>query len=270
MILRAPGTNCDRESAFAFDCAGAATDLVHINQVLEQPKVFEQYQILCLPGGFSYGDDIASGRILGNQILHHLAEPLQKFKSDGKLILGICNGFQILIKSGLLLDDDATDGPPATLDWNVSGKFEDRWVHLSTAGTNCVFLNGIEQMYLPVAHGEGQFVPRSDSVLSQLDANGQLVLRYANAAIAAAGNGVNGAETTASDAQSSAVAYPANPNGSAGNVAGICDTTGRVFGLMPHPERHIDRTHHPRWTRGEGQDPGDGLQLFVNAVDYFK
>ncbi len=266
MILRAPGTNCDSESAFAFERAGATNELVHINQLLEQPQLFEQYQILCLPGGFSYGDDIASGRILGNQILHHLAEPLQKFKAAGKLILGICNGFQILIKSGLLLDDDPLDGPPATLDWNASGKFEDRWVQLSTSGTKCVFLRGIEQLYLPVAHGEGRFVPRSENVLSQLDGNGQLVLRYATAA----GSGAKGAETAAADVQTGAVAYPANPNGSAANVAGICDTTGRVFGLMPHPERHIDRTHHPRWTRGEGQDPGDGLRLFVNAVEYFE
>jgi phosphoribosylformylglycinamidine synthase len=252
LILRSPGTNCDRESAFAFERAGAKTASLHVNQLLEQPKLANDYQILCMSGGFSYGDDISAGRIFANQIRHHLFDTLQQFKADGKLILGVCNGFQILIKSGLLLPDKA-DEPTATLAANQSAKFEDRWVNLAVTGDKCVFLKGIKQMYLPVAHGEGQFITRDEATLNALDAAGQLCLRYAN-----------------DDGSTDTVPYPLNPNGAEKNVAGVCDETGRVFGLMPHPERHIDPTHHPRWTRRERQpEKGDGLKLFQNAVAYF-
>lgn len=250
LILRAPGTNCDQETAFAFERAGGHAELLHINQLLADPTLISHYQIFCLPGGFSYGDDIAAGRILGNQIRHHLNDQLAEFKAAGKLILGICNGFQILMKSGLLVDD--VDGqPPATLAWNDSGRFEDRWVHLGVASDTCVFLRQVERMYLPVAHAEGKFAVRDERVLNALDTAGQLALVYCDA---------HG--QTAHD-------FPANPNGSQAAVAGLCDSTGRVFGLMPHPERHIERTHHPRWTRGEGSDPGDGLKVFQNAVQFF-
>lgn len=250
LILRAPGTNCDRETAFAFELAGATAELFHVNRLMENPRLPADYQILCLPGGFSFGDDIAAGRILASLIRHHLNDCLNEFKAAGKLVLGICNGFQILIKSGLLLDD--CDGAaPATLTWNESGRFQDRWVYLSAKTDHCVFLRGIRSMYLPMAHAEGQFVTRDAATLAALDAAGQLALRY----------------STASGAEPSG--FPDNPNGSQANVAGVCDTTGRVFGLMPHPERHIDRTHHPRWTRGEGTDPGDGLAVFRNAVQFF-
>jgi phosphoribosylformylglycinamidine synthase len=261
IVLRAPGTNCDGETVFAFERAGAQVELVHINRLLEQPKVLEQFQILCLPGGFSYGDDIASGRILANQIYHHLGDHLRSFRDAGKLALGICNGFQVMIKCGLLLDEHPTEGPPATLDWNRSGKFEDRWVHLNTTSPKCVFLREIESMYVPVAHGEGRFVARSVSILKDLAEREQIALRYT----ATPGQ----ADCSISVAGEPQVAYPANPNGSATDIAGICDTTGLVLGLMPHPERHLDRTNHPRWTRGEGVDSGDGLRLFQNAVEYF-
>jgi len=254
LILRAPGTNCDRETAFAFEQAGGLCEPVHIERLLSDRSLLGQFQILCLPGGFSYGDDIAAGRILATQLRHHLAEVLGEFKSAGRLILGVCNGFQILIKSGLMLADEST-GPPATLTWNDSGKFEDRWVRLTSSGSKCVFLQGITSMYLPIAHAEGKFVTRDVAVLERLRAAGQLVLRY------------SGAESTGDI--DSPLPYPQNPNGALANVAGVCDETGRVFGLMPHPERHIDRTHHPRWTRGEGQAEGDGLQVFRNAVEYF-
>ena len=258
LILRAPGTNCDLETAFAFERAGARTERLHVNRVLENPGLFERFQILCLPGGFSYGDDVAAGRILGNQIQHHLAEAMQALKDAGKLILGICNGFQILIKCGVLLPPDPELGPPATLTWNDSGRFEDRWVELGIEGEKCVFLKGIRRMYLPVAHAEGKFVTRDRAVLDRLEADGQLVLRYRPLS-----------EKTAVGADGQ-VPFPDNPNGSMGNVAGVCDATGRVLGLMPHPERHIDRTHHPRWTRPETSATGDGLAVFVNAVKYFR
>jgi len=254
LVLRAPGTNCDVESAYAFEQAGATAERIHINRLLEQPALFRDFQILCVPGGFSYGDDIAAGRILGNQIRHHLAEQLAEFKAAGKLILGICNGFQILIKSpGVLLDDDPQLGPAATLTWNNHGRFEDRWVNLKVTSAKCVFLHGIESLYLPMAHAEGKFVPASPDVLSHLEAAGQLCLRYAT----------ESGDTTH-------VPFPENPNGAIANVAGFCDTTGRVLGLMPHPERHIDPTHHPRWTRGPLPAEGAGLAVFKNAVKYFK
>jgi phosphoribosylformylglycinamidine synthase subunit PurQ / glutaminase len=266
LILRAPGTNCDGETAHAFALAGGRADTLHINRLLEHPRLYTEYQILCIPGGFSFGDDIASGRILANLIRHHLADAMRDFKVAGKLILGICNGFQVLIKSGILLDDDPQHGPPATLAWNASARFEDRWVHLNVEVSKCVFLAGIESMYLPVAHGEGRFVARSPQVIDELQQVGQLVLRYGPD-----GDRVAGAGPKASPGGAPmAVPYPDNPNGSDGDVAGVCDATGHIFGLMPHPERHVDPTQHPRWTRGEAKTPGDGLRVFENAVAYFR
>src|SRR5882724_10151588 len=177
LILRAPGTNCDQETAFAFETAGGKPEVVHLNRLLENPKLAASYQILAIPGGFSYGDDISAGRIFGNQIRHHLRDCFEEFKAAGKLIIGICNGVQILVKSGVLLPDRA-DEPIATLTLNDSGKFEDRWVYLRVVGDNCVFLRGIERMYLPIAHAEGKFVARDEATLKRLDGAGQLVVRY--------------------------------------------------------------------------------------------
>ena len=272
LILRAPGTNCEGETAFAFERAGARAEIVHLGRLLEASRLAGQYQVLCIPGGFSYGDDISAGRIFGTQMRQHLGETLQQFKDDGKLILGICNGFQILIKSGVLLPD-RPDEPIATLTLNESGKFEDRWVRLRVAGPGCVFLQGIERMYLPVAHAEGKFVARDEATLERLAESGQLVLRYAVADGRRSEVGGRKSEVGAtSDVRrptfDSPVPYPACPNGAQLCVAGMCDETGRVFGLMPHPERHIDPTQHPRWTR-EHRTSGDGLAVFENAVRFF-
>jgi phosphoribosylformylglycinamidine synthase len=215
LILRAPGTNCDGETAFAFGTAGARADIVHLNRLLENPRLAAEYQILCIPGGFSYGDDICAGRIFGNQMRHHLRDALRAFKDAGKLILGICNGFQILIKSGVLLPDRA-DEPIATLAFNESGKFEDRWVHLRVASPKCVFLAGIERMYLPVAHAEGKFVVREEATLRQLDTAGQLVLRYvAEPGVQRSTFNVQGSETLNLEpgTLNCEVPYPACPNG---------------------------------------------------------
>ena len=248
LVLRAPGTNCDEETAFAFEQAGGCAERIHIRQVLESPDVADQFQILCLPGGFSYGDDIAAGQILANQIRHNLRDIIERFREQGKLVLGICNGFQVLIKSGILGSNGTV---PATLTWNDCGRFEDRWVHLKVFGDKCPMLQGIDRMYLPIAHAEGKFVAQDASTLNALEENNQLALRYANSC------------------ESDDISYPANPNGSQAHVAGMCDETGRVFGLMPHPERHTDPTHHPRWTRGEAGERGDGVAVFENAVAYF-
>lgn len=256
LILRAPGTNCNEETAFAFERAGGRPEQVHVNRWLENPCLADDFQILCIPGGFSYGDDVGAGRILANQIQHHLADVLRQFHEQGKLILGICNGFQVLVNTGLLIPPDDA-GPVVTLAWNDSGKFEDRWVRLSADGSKCAFLAGIKQLSLPIAHAEGKFVARDSDSLADLDRAGQLVLRYSSL-------------PTADCPLPTAVAYPANPNGSQLDVAGICDATGRVFGLMPHPERFIDRTQHPRWTREDLPEHGDGLPIFQNAVNFFK
>jgi len=253
LILRAPGTNCDEETRYAFEQAGGVAERIHILRLLERPPLADAFQILCIPGGFSYGDDLAAGRILANQIRHHLDESLRAFRESGKLILGICNGFQVLMKSGLLLENDDS-GPVATLTWNDSGRFEDRWVTLRATGGRCAFLSGIDRLELPVAHAEGKFVTRNEPILSNLDTAGQLVLRYA---------------TKSSADPLDPVAYPENPNGSMADVAGVCDPSGRVLGLMPHPERFIDPTQHPRWTREPVRDARDGLRIFQNAVGYF-
>ncbi len=278
LILRAPGTNCDAETAFAFEKAGAVAERLHVNRLLESPRVLADYQILCVPGGFSYGDDIAAGRILANQLSHHLAEPIESFKSAGKLILGICNGFQILLKAGILLPPESDGGPQATLGWNASGKFEDRWVPLHVSSSKSVFFAGIETLYLPVAHAEGKFVPRNQRVLKELEAAGQVVLRFGGHPGATAGSTLSpgataGLSSSVLDADagptlSPHTAYPDNPNGSLWDIAGVCDATGRVCGLMPHPERHIDPTQHPRWTRGDSSATGEGLRVFQNAVKY--
>jgi phosphoribosylformylglycinamidine synthase subunit PurQ / glutaminase len=273
LILRAPGTNCDEETAFAFQTAGGRADVVHLYRLLESPSLAAKYQILAIPGGFSYGDDISAGRIFGNQIRHHLRDCLEEFKGAGKLIIGICNGLQILVKSGVLLPDQAHE-PIATLTLNQSGKFEDRWVRLRVASDKCVFLRGIERMYLPVAHAEGKFVARDEATLRRLDAAGQFVLRYTDECSKSKVQSSTLAKTDATlnsehGTWNAVVPYPANPNGAQLDIAGLCDDTGRVFGLMPHPERHIDPTQHPRWTR-EQRDKGDGLAVFENAVAFFR
>lgn len=277
LILRAPGTNCDEESAHAFALAGGVPERWHVNRLLEEPRRLAEFQILCFPGGFSYGDDIAAGRILGNQIEHHLADVLAEFRDAGKLVIGICNGFQILLKTQLLLPRDAA-GPQATLAANESGKFEARWVRLAVTtspdgGNKCVFLAGINELELPVAHGEGRFVPRDEKVLAALRTNGQLVLKYAPLERAGASSppvstpGIVDDPARTSDITS--VPYPQNPNGAIDSIAGLCDATGRVFGLMPHPERFVDQMQHPNWTRLPKREVGQGLRVFQNAVRYF-
>jgi len=206
--------------------------------------------VLVIPGGFTYGDDVAAGKILANQLTHFLGDALRRFRNSGKLILGICNGFQAILKAGLLLPPDE-DGPLATLAGNSSGKFEDRWITLEARPGKCPFLRGIQRMHVPVAHGEGRFVCREEWVFKGLEQAGQVVLRYV-------------------DADGKPGGYPINPNGSQGDVAGICDVSGRVLGLMPHPERHVLPTQHPRWTRLGLAAEGEGLQLFRNAVQYFQ
>jgi phosphoribosylformylglycinamidine synthase len=249
LILRAPGANCDAEAQFAFEQAGALAERLHINRLREQPGLLHQYQILCIPGGFTYGDDVAAGKILATQLTHFLGDALQQFRDEENLILGICNGFQAILKAGLLIPPDE-DGPLATLTYNAGGKFEDRWISMRATPGNCPFLTGYERLLAPTAHGEGRFMCREPWILQGLEQAGQVVLRYV-------------------DAEGRPGPYPINPNGSQGDVAGICDISGRVLGIMPHPERHVLPVQHPRWTREGLAAEGEGLRLFRNAVEFF-
>lgn len=261
LVLRAPGTNCDHETAHAFTRCGATAVRSHLFRLLEQPSLLEQAQILCIPGGFSYGDDVGAGAIFGTQLRTRLADGLRAFVDAGKLVLGICNGFQVLMRSGLLprgvsASEDAA--PEATLTWNASGRYTDRWVHTTVPETRCVFLKGLSRLDLPVAHAEGRIVPRTAETVAAWRGAGQIALQYA--------------DPHTGRSSDEALPSPVNPNGSFANIAGLCDPTGRVFGLMPHPERHMDATQHPQWTRRD-IDPaaeGDGLAIFRNGVRYFE
>lgn len=252
LILTGFGINCENETAFAFQRAGAETTLVHLNDLVADPARLDAHQILAVPGGFSFGDDIASGKLLANRLKFKLGNALHKFLDDGKLAIGICNGFQVLVKMGILPLFDGEFKQEVTVTHNDSGRFEDRWVHLRTAPeTKCVWLRGIDRLELPIRHGEGKFIPRDNAVLERLRDNGQIVLRY-----------------TTPDGAPARGTFPFNPNGALDDIAGICDPSGRVFGLMPHPEGHITRTQHPRWTRENRPEDGPGLRLFQNAVAY--
>ncbi len=314
IVLRAAGINTDLETQYALELAGAKADRVHINRVIEDKTLLDQYQILIFPGGFSYGDDVAAGKIMANQVAHHLAEPVRRFIDDGKLVLGICNGFQVLVKAGILPGgsekgrsglysstkslgsislkngrDEALDArrsefrlqagedrpnaglptdlpssePSAAGDWepfrqedvtityNDSNKYEDRWVYLMPCTDRCVFIEPQRQICVPIAHGEGKIVTKSDEALQKLKDGGYVAYKYVDE------NGEEGP-------------YPINPNGSIESIAGLTDRTGRVLGLMPHPERYVRRTQHPHWSRlGEDLDP-DGIKIFRNAVKYVR
>jgi phosphoribosylformylglycinamidine synthase len=243
LILRTAGTNCDRELAHAFELAGSATQTVHLNDLIKDPAKLDKFDLIGFPGGFSYGDDIAAGRIFANRLRHHLYEPLKAAISRGVPMIGVCNGFQVLTKLGLLPDPEA-GRQIATLADNTSGRFIDRWVRLEAQPDSvCVWTRGLGELELPIAHGEGRFVPESNELLEKLKQNHQIALRYAG---------------------------DDNPNGSTDAIAGVCDPTGLVLGLMPHPERFTHPTNHPQWTRKPSdwmtQTPA-GLRFFQNAVE---
>ena len=258
LILRAPGANCDAETAYAFEQVGATAHAIHINQLIENPELGKDHQILCIPGGFSYGDDIAAGRILAQRLNVHLRELVEQFRGTDRLALGICNGFQVMMRLGIFFPGREA-APPATLAQNLQARFEDRWVHLVNHNSNSVFLNGIKGMYLPIAHGEGRLAFPADADNRQLLDSGQLGLRYCSPQ-----------PRVAEQSADTLLPFPDNPNGAAYNVAGLSDPSGRIFGLMPHPERYMDATHHPYWTRSKSlPQHGDGRQLFKNAVEFF-
>jgi len=263
IVLTGNGTNCEMEMAHACRLAGAdRVDIVHISELLFGEKRLSDYNFLNLPGGFLDGDDLGSAKAGANRFLHApisganemLIEELLKFINAGGLILGVCNGFQLMVKLGLLpaLERNFTK-QSTTLTFNDSGRFEDRWVYLK-ANVLCpsVFTRGIETVYYPVRHGEGKFVPESEAVLAEIEKKNLVAFQYCDA---------EGSVT---------IDYPANPNGSIHAIAGICNETGRLFGLMPHPEAFLHRTNHPRWTREALPEEGQGLVIFQNAVTFIR
>jgi len=268
LVLRAPGINCDRETVQACRLAGFETDLLHINQLIKAPNPQRghtprahggsllDYQFLVIPGGFSYGDDLGAGMLLAKNLTIHLGDQLRHFIDEGRPVLGICNGFQVLVRAGLLPGsptDGRSAGPRATLTENASAMFECRWVRMAAQPSPCIFTRGIERpIEMPVAHGEGQFV------LEDAIPKGQVPLVY----VAPDGNITQPAAACPLE-----VAYPANPNGSLGNIAGICNARGNVFGLMPHPERFVTMLQHPQRRSSAGRQP-DGLLIFKNAYEY--
>jgi phosphoribosylformylglycinamidine synthase len=257
LILHATGTNRDREAAQACELAGGSPEIVHVNQLRDGVRRLSDYQMLILPGGFSYGDDLGAGRLWASDLGHLLHDQVSAFIGADKPVIGICNGFQALVKSGFLPNLDSEGGGiQATLTRNASNRFECRWVWLApNPDSPCVFTQGLQEpVTCPVAHGEGRFVPRDEAIHQTLEAQGLVAVRYAPPVAAQVGD------------EPTVCGYPDNPNGSVADIAGICNATGTVFGLMPHPEDHIFSEQHPRWSRGERGNLG--LALFANGVRY--
>jgi phosphoribosylformylglycinamidine synthase subunit PurQ / glutaminase len=262
IVLTGNGINCEMETAFACRLAGAdQVDIVYLWDLASGKARIQGYDLLCLPGGFLDGDDLGAARASAIRIGHtkvggtSLADQLHAFVAGGGLAIGICNGFQLMVKLGILPAFDGKMGSQQmTLTWNNSAKFEDRWVTLAVDPESpCVFTKGLKQIYLPVRHGEGKIVPQVAAMLDKLDARHQAPLRYID-------------PETGSPTET----YPFNPNGSPGGIAALTDPSGRLLGMMPHPEAFVHRTNHPCWTRRGLPEEGDGLALFRNAVEFIR
>jgi len=262
ILLTGYGINCEEETAFAFKKAGAQTEIIHVNDLIANPKKLSTAQINAFPGGFSYGDDTGSGNALANKIRNNLWNELVEFIEAEKLIVGICNGFQVITNLGILPGIENKQAKrTVALSHNNSARYECRWTNLKAFSKKCVFTKDIDTIRLPVAHGEGKFTA-SDEILKQLNESNQIVFRYVNE---------NGAPANGK--------FPLNPNGSLEDIAGICSKDGRIFGMMPHPERNILFTQQDNWTfqheelkRSGKKIPEEsaGMKIFRNAVEYFK
>ncbi|MBU0676737.1 MAG: phosphoribosylformylglycinamidine synthase subunit PurQ [Verrucomicrobia bacterium] len=259
LIITGYGVNCEAESKYAWELAGADVDLVHLNDLIENAGRLQDYAGLMFIGGFSYGDHMTSGHVFARRVKHHLQEELQKFIDAERVVLGICNGFQVMTKMGLLpgLNGGYFD-PKVALMQNECGCFQNRWVELAFEQTsNCVFTKGLDRMPLPVRHGEGKLFTPDKKIFAEIESAGCVACRYVD--------GTSGKPTQD---------FPQNPNGSLNAIAGLTDPTGRVFGMMPHPEAYLFPENHPQWKRQklEGALPehGSGLQLFENAVKFLQ
>ena len=254
LIMTGYGINSDIELAHIFEMAGAEATRVHINDLIDKKVLLTDFNIIAFPGGFSFGDHIASGRVYSNKIKVFLQDQIKEARDKKIPMIGICNGFQVLVKLGLLPGKEGSEDLVQTcsLIHNDSGKFEDRWCYLSgNTDSKCIWTKDIEQIYLPVRHGEGKFVTGDEDTLKALHANGQVCLQYC-------------------DENGDTPSYPDDPNGSVDHITGICDETGLIFGLMPHPEVFMHATNHPRWQREGLVGEGDGVKIFRNAVEYVK
>lgn len=269
LVLTGFGLNCDYETDFSLKLAGAESHRIHINELISGSKgsassPLAQFQILVLGGGFSWADDHGAGVLMAAKLRRHLGSELNSFVRDGNLVIGICNGFQALVNLGLLPGFDETYGERlAAITYNDSGNFVDAWVNLKmNDATPCVFTKGLSGIELPVRHGEGKLVAGAETIEALFE-NRQVVMQYA------------GEDGTAAQGK-----WPFNPNGSIQDIAGICDSTGRVFGVMPHPEAYNHFTNHPNWTdqrevlSRQGKTPlsqeGEGIKIFQNAVEYLR
>ncbi len=264
IVITGYGTNCEMEMAHACKLAGSdQVDIVHISELIYGKRRLDDYHFLNLPGGFLDGDDLGSAKAGANRFMHarvesdgeRLYDQLARFIQAGKLILGVCNGFQLMVKLGILpAFDEKYAEQTVTLSFNDSGRFEDRWVYLKVNQQSpCVFTRGLTGVYLPVRNGEGKFVATNEHVCARLRASNQIVMQYSD-------------ETY----QSIAEKYPLDPSGSFDSIAGICNETGRLFGLMPHPEGYLHYTNHPRWTRERLPEEGMGLFIFRNAINFIR
>ncbi len=253
LILFATGTNRDLDVAQALELAGARTEIVPLNRLRSGERRWKDYQMLVVPGGFSYADALGAGKLLALDLQAYFTDEVNAFVADGKPVIGICNGFQALVKSGFLPGSSPTAShPQATLTFNARGHFECRWVTLTSRSQTCIWTRNLtEPIYCPVAHGEGNFQVANEAAGRLLQQNDQIALVY-----------------TGADNQPASGSYPQNPNGSFVDIAGVCNPKGNILGLMPHPENHIFSYQHPRWTRGEAF--GSGLPLFANGVQYAK
>ena len=253
IVLTGYGINAEKELAWAFELAGGDTSIIHLEEIIDNKKILDDYQILAFPGGFSFGDHIASGRVFANKVKNNLLEELKNFISRDKLIIGICNGFQIITKLGILPDFENNQEQVVSLIENNSGHFEDRWVWIKVESNNSPWLDGIDRLYLPIRHGEGKFVAKDSTVLDRIIKGGHAALKYFN------------------PDSPDAPGYPFNPNGSVADIAGILNKNGNVFGLMPHPEAYIFKENHPRWTEFSDEINNQliGLKIFENGISYF-
>ena len=253
IVLTGYGINAEKELAWAFELAGGDPSIIHLEEIIDNKKILDDYQILAFPGGFSFGDHIASGRVFANKVKNNLLEELKNFISRDKLIIGICNGFQIITKLGILPDFENNQEQVVSLIENNSGHFEDRWVWIKVESNNSPWLDGIDRLYLPIRHGEGKFVAKDSTVLDRIIKGGHAALKYFN------------------PDSPDAPGYPFNPNGSVADIAGILNKNGNVFGLMPHPEAYIFKENHPRWTEFSDEINNQliGLKIFENGISYF-
>jgi len=262
IVITGNGTNCEREAAQACRLGGFDAHVVHISEILSGEESLDGYHFLNLTGGFLDGDDLGSAMVQANRLKYavvsgggeRISDQIARFVGAGKLVLGVCNGFQLMVKMGLLPGLDGSVERTATLTFNDSGRFEDRWVNLLVdEASPCIFTRGVENLPLPVRHGEGKFTVRDDEIMERLKAQRLLAVRYMDP-----------------DTGEATMSYPANPNGSAQAVAGVCSPSGLLFGLMPHPEAYLHRVNHPRWTREELPEEGMGIAFFRNAYEYVR